>query len=83
MKERTKRQIEMDYTGAMNGVESALLVLKNCWMGDAGGSTELAGEKTVADIYRTADDLIKVANNIRRTADIVYHAEIEAIGLCS
>ncbi len=63
------------------GLESALLVLKNSWRDDTSGSMELAGKKTTADIYRTADDLIKVANNIRRTADIVYNAEIVATGL--
>ena len=66
---------------ANNGLESALLVLKNSWRGDAGGSMELAGKATVSEIYRTADDLLKVANNIRRTADIVYNAEIAATGL--
>ena len=67
---------------ANSGVESALLVLKNSWRGDAGGSTELAGKRTIADIYRTADDLMKVANSIRRTADMVYNAEIAATELC-
>ena len=99
MNHKTKQEIEMDFTRAMNqaqeleilandlsriannGLESALLVLKNSWRGDAGGSMELAGKATVSEIYRTADDLLKVANNIRRTADIVYNAEIAATGL--
>jgi hypothetical protein len=42
---------------------------------------EVVGKGTVSEIYRTADDLLKVANNIRRTADIVYNAEIAATGL--
>ena len=67
---------------ANNGVESALLVLMNSWRGDASRSTELAGKRTTADIYRTADDLIRVARNIRSTADIVYKAEIKAVNLC-
>ncbi len=99
MNHKTKQEIEMDFTRAMNqaqeleilahdlsriannGVESALLVLKNSWRGDAGGSMEVAGKGTVSEIYRTADDLLKVANNIRRTADIVYNAELAATGL--
>ena len=99
MNHKTKQEIEMDFSRAMNqaqeleilandlsriannGLESALLVLKNSWRGDAGGSMELAGKATVSEIYRTADDLLKVANNIRRTADIVYNAEIAATGL--
>ena len=67
---------------ANSGVESALLVLKNSWRGDAGESTELAGRRTTADIYRTADDLMKVAKNIRSTADIVYRAEKSAVEIC-
>ena len=99
MERKTKQEIEMDFSRAMNqaqelellaynlsrvansGLESALLVLKNSWRGDAGESMELAGKRTIADIYRTADDLLKVANSIRRTADIVYNAEIAATGL--
>ncbi len=67
---------------ANSGVESALLVLKNSWRGDAGESMELAGKKTTADIYRTADDLMMVAGSIRKTADLVYNAEKAAISLC-
>ncbi len=67
---------------ANTGVESALLVLKNSWRGDAGGSMEVAGKKTIAEIYTTADDLINIARNIRQTADLVYNAEIAATGLC-
>ena len=100
MERKTKQQIEMDFTRAMNqaqelellahnlsriansGVESALLVLKNSWRGDAGESMELAGKRTVADIYRTADNLMRVAKSIRLTADLVYRAEIKAVDLC-
>lgn len=100
MTQKTKYEIEMDFTRAISqaqelenladnlsriansGVESALLVLKNSWRGDAGGSIELAGRKTTADIYRTADDLMKVARNIRSTADLVYKAEKAALNLC-
>ena len=67
---------------ANSGVESALLVLKNSWRGDSGESIELAGKKTVAEIYSTADELIRVARSIRTTADIVYKAEKKASDLC-
>ncbi len=100
MNGKTKQEIEMDFTRAIdqavelehlahdlsrianNGVESAILVLKNNWRGDSGESMELAGKKTITDIYRTADDLIRVANTIRTTADLVYRAEKKAAGLC-
>ena len=67
---------------ANNGVESAILVLKNSWRGDAGGSMTLAGKKATDEIYRTADDLMRVARNIRSTADIVYKVEKSAMKLC-
>ena len=67
---------------ANNGVESALLALKNNWRGDAGGSIELAGRRTISEIYGTADDLMRIARNIRSTADIVYKAEKTAANLC-
>ena len=67
---------------ANSGVEPAILVLKNSWRGDADGSIELAGRNTIEDIYRTADTLMRVARNIRMTADVVYKAEKAAAGLC-
>ena len=42
---------------------------------------ELAGKRTVEEMFRTADDLIKVARTIRKTADLVYKAEKSAIGI--
>ena len=42
---------------ARGGMESALMILKNNWRGDTGGSIELAGRRTTAEIYSTADDL--------------------------
>ena len=100
MKQKTKQEIEIDFSRAMNqaqelecladdlsriannGVGSALLVLKNSWRGDAGKSIELAGKQTNDDIYRTADDLLRVARNIRKTADLVYKAEKAALNIC-
>ncbi len=67
---------------ASSGVGSAVLVLKNNWRGDAGESMEVSGNRTNADIYRTADDLMRVAKNIRATANIVYNAEKKAVDLC-
>ncbi len=100
MKGKTKNEIEIDFTRAIeqaqelenlaenlsrvanNGVESALLTLKNNWRGDTGESMEVAGKKTISDIYRTADDLVRVAKSIRLTADLVYQAEKKASGIC-
>lgn len=67
---------------ANSGVESALLVVKNCWKGSASESMNYEGQKAMTDLYRTADDLMRVARNIRATADIVYKAEKSAMKLC-
>ncbi len=67
---------------ARGGMESALMILKNNWRGDTGGSIELAGRRTTAEIYSTADDLLRVAKTIRTTADLVYKAEKSAQYLC-
>ncbi|MCR5590311.1 MAG: hypothetical protein K6F73_02145 [Lachnospiraceae bacterium] len=67
---------------ANSGVEAALLVLMNSWRGDAARSMELASRSTTAEIYRTADDLMRIARNIRSTADIVYRAEKAAADIC-
>jgi len=67
---------------ANRGAGPALLMLKNTWKGDTGESIELAGAGTIEDIYRTADDLMRIAKNIRSTADIVYRAEKAALKLC-
>ena len=67
---------------ANSGVGAALLALESSWRGDAAGSMNLAGKKATAEIYRTADDLIRVARNIRSTADLVYRAEKNALDLC-
>ena len=66
---------------ANSGVESALLVIQNGWRGSASQSMTDAGKNATADIYRTADDLLRVAKNIRATAYIVYKAEKKALKL--
>ena len=45
-------------------------------------SIELAGKDTIGEIYSTADDLMRIARNIRTTADLVYRAEKKAADLC-
>ena len=46
-----------------------------------GESMELAGKRTITEMFSTADDLIRVASTIRKTADIVYKAEKGAMEL--
>lgn len=63
-------------------IEGALRMLAECWKGE--NAAMFAGKSKVltADMFETADDLIKVASNIRSTADIVYKAEKAAMEIC-
>lgn len=63
-------------------VEGAILMLEASWKGENAIAFEEKGKMLTGDMYETADDLIKVAKNIRTTADIVYRAEKAAIQIC-
>lgn len=93
MKERTKEDIEIDFSRAISQaqeleeiarelsiianahIEGAMTMLENSWKGDNAVLMTKNGRILTEDMYDTADDLIKVARNIRNTADIVYRAE--------
>ncbi len=100
MNDKTRQEIEMDFTRAVeqageleklavdlskianSGVASSLLVIKSSWKGSASQSISYEGNKAMNDLYRIADELLRVARNIRETADIVYKAEKSAMKLC-
>ena len=67
---------------ANRGVEPSLLVIRSSWEGGASESISYEGKKAMTDLYRTADNLLRVSRNIRATADIVYRAEKSAMKLC-
>ena len=67
---------------ANSGVDPAMIVIKNSWTGSASQSMPYDTRRAMADIYNAADDLLRVAKNIRTTADIVYKAEKKALKLC-
>lgn len=67
---------------ARGHVEGAMAMLEASWKGENANAFEKKGKVITADMFDTADDLIKVARNIRTTADIVYRAEKAAIQIC-
>ena len=58
-----------------------LLVLAASWHGDNANYYADKGKNMTADMFETADDLIKVAKSIRMTAGLVYHAERAAVNI--
>lgn len=63
-------------------LESAMELLEASWKGENADVASKKGQILTADMYETADDLIKVAKNIRNTAEIVYKAEKAAVQIC-
>lgn len=61
--------------------DGAVQTLKNSWRGGNGEDFVKKAEVLSGDMYETAEDIIKVAKNIRSTADIVYRAEKAAVYL--
>lgn len=63
-------------------LEGAMAILEASWKGENSNAFCKKEQILTADMYDTADDLIKVAKNIRNTADIVYRAEKAAARIC-
>lgn len=68
-------------TIATEQVRGALKMLMFNWQGDNAELFYEKGDIISNEMLDTADDLIKVAKSIARTADIVYNAEKAALQL--
>ena len=66
---------------ATEHVKGALRLLMVGWQGDNSELFVEKGNMLTSEMIETADDLIKVAKNIRSTANIVYTAEKAAAQL--
>ena len=66
---------------ATEQIRGALKMLMFNWQGDNAELFYEKGDVLSNQMLDTADDLIKVAKNIARTADIVYNAEKAALQL--
>ncbi|HOO26919.1 MAG TPA: hypothetical protein PLU43_00525 [Lachnospiraceae bacterium] len=62
-------------------IAGALEMLALNWQGENAKQYADKGKILTKDMFETADDLIKVAKNIRLTAGIVYDAEKTAVGI--
>ena len=66
---------------ATEHVKGALRLLAFNWQGDSSELLLEKGDVITGEMLDTADDLIKVAKNIKSTANIVYTAENAAVQL--
>ena len=64
---------------AVEHIRGALKMLMFSWQGDSADKFFEKGDVLTNEMLETADDLIKVAKNIKTTANIVYNAEKAAI----
>ncbi len=60
-------------------IAGALEMLALSWQGENAERYMGKGNVLKQDMFETADDLIKVAKNIRMTSEIVYRAEKTAV----
>lgn len=68
-------------TMATEHIRTALRILFSGWQGDSALIYQEKGEALTNDMLDTADDLIRVAKNIKSTANVVYTAEKAALQL--
>lgn len=66
---------------ATEHIRGALKMLMFNWQGDNAELFYEKGDMLTNEMLDTADDLIKVAKNIKSTANMVYNAEKAAIQL--
>ena len=66
---------------ANSNMDDSMILLQKCFAGtNVAALTNIGGEIGMS-LLRAADDLLKVARNIRQTSKIIYNAEIEGICL--
>lgn len=66
---------------AKESFEEALLKVAGIWRGDNADFFRERGVDIIPGILMTADELMRVAGNVRYTAQVVYEAEKRAAGL--
>ena len=57
--------------------------MRSGWKGENAESFYEKTEELRGELMNNAEDLLKIANHIHHTADIIYNAEMIAIGVCS
>lgn len=65
---------------AKDGLEDAIRTVALIWRGDNAEQYVKKGQGYIPGILATADELMKMAGNVRYTAQIIYEAEKRAAG---
>lgn len=66
---------------AKHSLSDAIYAVANIWRGDNADKYVKKGENYIPDILATADELMRLAGNVRYTAEIIYEAEKKAAGM--
>lgn len=81
---------QAEYLESMAGVLSsiakdslleAISIVDAIWKGDNAEKYVKKGKNYIPDILNTADELMKMAGNVRYTAEKIYEAEKKALGM--
>ncbi len=68
---------------ARSDMAETMAMMRSGWKGENADSFYERTEKLRGELMNNAEDLLKIANHIHHTADIIYNAEMIAIGVCS
>lgn len=66
---------------AKDGLRDAIGTVAAIWKGDNAEKYVKKGQNYIPEILSTADELMKMAGNVRYTAEMIYEAERRAIGI--
>ncbi len=68
---------------AQSDMAETMAMMRTSWQGENAGIFYNKTEQLRDELMNNAEDLVKIANHIHHTADIIYRAEMIAIGVCS
>ena len=68
---------------AQSDMTETMVMMRSSWQGENARSFYDKTEQLRDELMCNAEDLVKIANHIHHTADIIYRAEMIAIGVCS
>lgn len=79
-----KAQLIEDIAGTLIGLANTinmtdLAAFEKAWKGENAMLLSMKGRDVSTDIFATAQDLIRVANSIKSSAELIYKAEKAAI----
>ena len=69
------------YRIAQSDMAETMVMLRDSWRGGSAGSFYDKTAELREHLMSNAQDLVKIADHIHHTADIIYHAELIAIGV--